>query len=166
MASPRIPHQPAEPTVTGVLSKNTRVTARKGENGMDKEKIPVYVDPEMKQEIDIAVSFLGSKSRSDFCREAIAFYLGYLNQSKSVNYLSPLLVSVMKSEIRSSTKFICETLFKLAVEQGIVSNLLAAGYGYSEETVEQLRDYCAREVAQTNGIITAEAATRFQNGDE
>ena len=133
---------------------------------MDKEKIPVYVDPEMKQEIDIAVNYLGSKSRSDFCREAIAFYLGYLNHKKTVKYLSPLLLSAIKSELRSSVKFLGEMIFKVAVEQGIVSNLLAAGYGYSEETVEQLRDFCAREVAQTNGIITAEAATRFQNGDE
>ena len=106
---------------------------------MDKEKIPVYVDPEMKQEIDIAVNYLGSKSRSDFCREAIAFYLGYLNHKKTVNYLSPLLLSAMKSELRSSVKFLGEMLFKLAVEQAVSSNLFAAQFEYDPEAVERLR---------------------------
>ena len=130
-----------------------------------KEKVAVYMRPSMIKEIDSALDTANATSRSDFVCQAVSFYLGYLNQNKTVNYLSPLLVSAMKSEIRSSTKLICETIFKLAVEQGITSNLLAAGYGYTEDDVERLRDYCAEEVAQTNGIITAEAAARFQNGD-
>jgi hypothetical protein len=131
----------------------------------NKKKYAYWMRPSMVAEIEASLGLANVKSKGEFVCQAVAFYLGYLNQSKSVNYLSPLLVSAMKSEVRSSTKFICETLFKLAVEQGIVSNLLAAGYGYTEDDVERLRDFCAEEVAQTNGIITAEAAARFQNGD-
>lgn len=132
---------------------------------MDKEKIPVYVDPEMKQEIDIAVNYLGSKSRSEFCREAIAFYLGYLNHKKTVNYLSPLLLSAMKSELRSSVKFLGEMLFKLAVEQAVSSNLFAAQFEFDPEAVERLRKACADTVAEINGILTAEDAHKWQRED-
>ncbi|MBR0393462.1 MAG: hypothetical protein IJK38_14180, partial [Oscillospiraceae bacterium] len=55
------------------------------------EKVPVYVTPEMKKQIDAAMVLANSHSRSDFCREALAFYIGYLNHSSTVDYLSPLL---------------------------------------------------------------------------
>ena len=132
---------------------------------MDKEKIPVYVDPEMKQEIDIAVNYLGSKSRSDFCREAIAFYLGYLNHKKTVNYLSPLLLSAMKSELRSSVKFLGEMLFKLAVEQAVNSNLFAAEFEFDPDSVEGLRENCAKTVAKINGILKTEEAYKWQRSE-
>ena len=128
---------------------------------MDKEKIPVYVDPEMKQEIDIAVNFLGSKSRSDFCREAIAFYLGYLNHKKTVNYLSPLLLSAIKSELRSSTKFIREILFNVAVETAINSRLTALNSNFGINDVPDLRKLCEIEVAASNGVLTAERAEKY-----
>ncbi len=130
----------------------------------NKVKVPVHVTPEMRDEIDKALSLANATSRSDFCRDAIAFYLGYLHQNKSINYLSPMLASAMKSEIRSSTKFICETLYKLAVEQAIGNNVLAAMSGNDEYTLARLRKTCEVTVAETNGILTAEAAARWQNG--
>ena len=130
----------------------------------NKVKVPVHVTPEMRDEIDAALDLANATSRSDFCRDAIAFYLGYLNQRKSINYLSPLLAEALKSEVRSSTKFICETIYKLAVEQAIQNNLLAAMNETDVETLGLLRTACEKTVAQTNGILTAEAAARWQNG--
>lgn len=74
------------------------------------------------------------------------------------------MMNAMKSEIRSSTKFICETLFKLAVEQAINSNYLANLCEADAETAERLREACARTVAENNGILTMEDAARWQNG--
>lgn len=128
------------------------------------EKVPVYVSPEMKKQIDAAMVLANSHSRSDFCREALAFYIGYLNHSSTVDYLAPLLAEALKSEVRSSTKFICETIYKLAVEQAIQKNLLAAMNETDAETLGLLRSACEKTVAQTNGILTAEAAARWQNG--
>ena len=130
----------------------------------NKVKVPVHVTPEMRDEIDKALGLANATSRSDFCRDAIAFYLGYLNQNKSINYLSPLLAGTIKSELRSSTKFICETIYKLAVEQAIGNNVLAAMSGNDEYTLARLRKTCEVTVAETNGILTAEAAARWQNG--
>ena len=132
----------------------------------NKVKVPVHVTPEMRDEIDKALGLANATSRSDFCREAIAFYLGYLNQSKSVNYLSPLLVSAMKSEIRSSTKFICETLFKLAVESAMQSHIIAAVNDVDDETIDDLRGMCVDEVAHINGVINFERAYDYQKGSD
>ena len=118
----------------------------------------------MVEEIEASLELADVKSKSEFVCQAVSFYLGYLNQNKSVNYLAPLLMNAMKSEIRSSTKFICETLFKLAVEQAINSNYLANLCEADAETAERLREACARTVAENNGILTMEDAARWQNG--
>ena len=55
-------------------------------------------------------------------------------------------------------------LFKLAVEQAKVSNVIAASNQYDKETMSNLNDYCASEVARNNGIITFEEAYKFQRG--
>ena len=127
-----------------------------------KQRMAIYLEPSMILEIESAMKKANATSKGDFIRQAVSFYLGYLYQDKTVNYLSPLLLSAMKSEIRSSTKFICETLFKLAVEQAIQNNIAAAMNEIEVEDVEKLRVYCENAVAESNGIITAEEAIRFQ----
>jgi hypothetical protein len=130
----------------------------------NKKKYAYWMKPSMVEEIEASLELADVKSKSEFVCQAVSFYLGYLNQNKSVNYLAPLLMNAMKSEIRSSTKFICETLFKLAVEQAINSNYLANLCEADAETAERLREACARTVAENNGILTMEDAARWQNG--
>lgn len=130
----------------------------------NKKKYAFWMRPSMVADIEDALKKANADSKSEFVCQAVSFYLGYLYQEKTVNYLSPLLVSTMKSEVRSSTKFICETLFKLAVEQAINSNLVAAERGISDYMLEQLRNSCEQAVAESNGILTAEDAQRWQRG--
>lgn len=130
----------------------------------NKKKYAFWMRPSMVADIEDALKKANADSKSEFVCQAVSFYLGYLYQDKTVNYLSPLLVSAMKSEVRSSTKFICETLFKLAVEQAVQNNLAAALNEIDVDDVEKLRLYCENAVAESNGIITAEEAIRFQKG--
>ena len=88
----------------------------------------------------------------------------YLNHKKTVNYLSPLLLSAMKSELRSSVKFLGEMIFKLAVEHAVSSNLFAAQFDFDPEDVKRLRKSCADTVGGINGILTAEDAHEWQRG--
>ena len=61
---------------------------------------------------------------------------------------------------------VCEMLFKLAVEMGIISNITAAVNDIPEDTFETLRLNVAQEVARTNGILTFEDADEWQNGGD
>lgn len=132
----------------------------------NKKKYAYWMKPSMVAEIEASLELANVRSKGEFVCQAVAFYLGYLNQSKSVNYLSPLLVSAMKSEIRSSTKFICETLFKLAVEQAVSSNLIAAEFDFDPASVSKLREGCADFVAETNGILKTEEAYKWQRSEQ
>ncbi len=105
-------------------------------------------------------------SKTDFVRKAVEFYIGYLRQQKSINYLAPMLAGAIKSEVRSLGKDVCEMLFKLAVEMGIISNITAAVNDISDESLDTLRLNVAQEVVRTNGILTFEDADKWQNGGD
>ena len=131
----------------------------------NKKKYAYWMRPSMVAEIEEMIPEANSKSKSDFVCKAVDFYIGYLRQQKNINYLAPVLAKSIKNEVRSVEKNICEMLFKLAVEQAINSNLIAAEYDIDSNLLDQLRDSCAKVVAETNGLITFEDAYDWQKGE-
>ena len=53
----------------------------------------------------------------------------------------------------------------VAVEQSIQNNLTAAFNEVDEDTMARLRNTCAGEVAQLNGVIAFEDAYEWQRGE-
>lgn len=128
-----------------------------------KIKYAIYLYPSQMEEIKSLMEQANAKSQSEFVSDAIRFYIGYLQQGKNVNYLAPVISSVMKEEISSTEKNISQILFKLAVESAMVSNLLAAQIRVTNEQMDALRKTCSNVVAENNGIIQFEEAYRFQH---
>ena len=59
----------------------------------------------------------------------------------------------------------CRLLFKLAVEQDMVMNVLAAGMEIPDEQLKALRGRCIQDVKKTSGSISLDDAVRYQRGD-
>ena len=59
----------------------------------------------------------------------------------------------------------CHLLFKLAVEQDMVMNVLAAGMEIPDEQLKALRGRCIQDVKKTSGSISLDDAVRYQRGD-
>ena len=57
-------------------------------------------------------------------------------------------------------------LFKLAVEVGVQTHVLAAINDIDDTTLYKLRDMVSDEVRRINGIINFESALRYQRSDE
>ena len=55
-------------------------------------------------------------------------------------------------------------LFKLAVEQDMVMNVLAAGMEIPDEQLKALRGRCVQNVKKTSGSISLDDAVRYQRG--
>ena len=53
-------------------------------------------------------------------------------------------------------------LFKQAVDQDLMANLLASGINVDLDTVQKLRVRCVKNVKETNGEIDFQDAFRFQ----
>ena len=110
-----------------------------------KQKYAYWMRPSMVEEIEEMLSAANATSKGDFIC---------------------MLAGAIKSEVRSLGKDVCEMLFKLAVEMGIISNITAAVNDIPEDTFETLRLNVAQEVARTNGILTFEDADEWQNGGD
>lgn len=130
----------------------------------NKKKYAYWMKPSLVEEMSEMLDEANATSKSDFVCQAINFYIGYLHQQKCIDYLSPILAQSIKSEIESVEKNISEMLFKLAVEQAKLSNIVAATNQIDEHMLSALNNLCAEEVARNNGIITFEEAYRFQRG--
>ncbi len=130
------------------------------------EKTAIRFEPELKAEIQNMMDEANATSMADFVRQATEFYIAYLRQRKSIDFLAPLLAQTIKNEIESVERNVSQMIYKLAVEQAISNNILACYNGVSDETVRELREMCSRDVAENNGIITFEEAMEFQNSED
>ena len=130
-----------------------------------KQKYAYWMYPSMVSEIEKMVPEANVKSKGEFVCKAVDFYIGYLRSQKNLNYLSPVLASAIKSEVRSVEQHISEMLFKVAVEQAINSNILAVRYEWDPAVLNSLRENCAKVIAEDNGILTFEDAYLWQHGD-
>ena len=77
-----------------------------------------------------------------------------------------MLAGISKGEVLSLGNNLCEMIFKLAVEVGISSNIVAANNDIPDESLDTLRLNVAQEVARRNGILTFEDADEWQNGGD
>lgn len=135
----------------------------------NKKKYAYWMKPSMVEEMTEMLDTANATSKSDFVCQAVNFYIGYLHQQKCIDYLSPMLAQTIKSEIESVEKNISEMLFKLAVEQAKLSNVVAATNKIDNHSLSALNNLCAEEVARKNGIITFEDVqipTRLINAED
>lgn len=164
----------AEPTVWDFY-ENIRAlfmgSCRKEMQMAEKYRFPVYIPSEQNAEIDAYVDNGYAKSKNDFINKAIDFYIGYLRNEKNIDYIAPILSSILKSQMADIERNLSEIIFKLAVEVAKQNHLLSLSLRIGEEDLIDLNDRCYRDVASNNGIIRFEDAYRYQyrydeNGDE
>ena len=128
----------------------------------NKIKFPLWVYPQTIDNVKSHYRHDNCKSQSEFIEKAISFYIGYLDEERSVSYISPMITETVKATIKGTEQRLSRLMFKVAVELGKISNLLAAVNDIDEETLRQLQAMCVNEVRKINGIISYEDAVEFQ----
>lgn len=101
-------------------------------------------------------------SQSEFIEKAVWFYIGYISSDTGSDYLPKIIISTLKGIINESDNRISRVLFKLAVEQAITMNVVAATCNISREQLEKLRGTCVSQVKRSNGSYAFEDAYDFQ----
>lgn len=130
----------------------------------DKIKFALYLYPETLERVRELYRQDDCISRSEFIEKAVRFYVGYLTAEDSSNYLPNLFLSNMRSIASESNSRTNRMLFKLAVEQAMMMNVLAANYDIAPETLARLRGSCVQEVKRLNGTFSLEDAVDWQKG--
>ena len=131
-----------------------------------KQKYAFWLEPSLVSEMENMLTDANATSKSDFVRQAIKFYMAFLRQEKSLEFLSPLLAQAIKSQVESVEQNLSKMLFKVAVEQSKVAYIVAYGQKMSNETINDLHEYCAEKVGETNGIISIEEAYDYYQSEE
>lgn len=135
------------------------------EENSDKIRTGIYLEKELLDECDCFLEQSNSRSRNELIQKAIKFYLGYLKAQDNVEYLAPAIKKLVTSAVSASEEKTSRLLFKIAVELGKISNMLAAANEVDDETLRELHIMCIDEVRKINGIITYDSAARFQRDD-
>lgn len=145
--------------------KDNGKTAR-GSDGVtdDKMRFSVYLFPETMKTVNDLYKGDNCSTKSEFIEKAIRFYCGYLMQRKQelVEYLAPQIGTITDGIIKGSEQRLSRALFKLAVEVGVQTHVLAAINDIEDTTLFKLRDMVTDEVRRINGVINFENALRFQ----
>ena len=102
----------------------------------------------------------GFKTRNDFIRAGIEFYLQWLERGDSETFLTPALEQVITAKLRDGENRMSRMLFKLAVEQNFLAHLLASTTELEDYQVKKLYQDAIDEVRATNGNLSVTDAFR------
>lgn len=128
----------------------------------NKVKFALWAYPETLKDVEVHYKNDNCKSQSEFIEKAIKFYIGYLDEEKSVNYISTMITETVKATIKGTEQRLARLLFKVAVELGKLSHMTAAINDVDDETLRSLHAMCVNEVRKINGIIDYEDAVEYQ----
>ena len=125
--------------------------------------LTVRMDEKIRDEMQERLGEAHVRSLTAFVFKAIDFYLGYLRQGKNLNYISPILASSIKSEIKNTEHNLSEIIFKMAVQITMLTQVVADDHEFRSEYLEELYRWSAKKVAATNGIISLEDMQQREN---
>ena len=152
---------------TNKKSVNNANTAVSNNVAEEKIKFPLYVFPDTMEKVDMLYEIDNCRSKTEFMEKAIRFYCGYLLQNKPelVDYLAPQIATLTEGIVKGTEQRLSRALFKVAVELGAISHMLAAVHDIDYDTMIKLRAMCTDEVKRINGIINFEKAVRYQRSE-
>lgn len=133
-----------------------------------KVKFPLYIFPDTMQKVDMLYEADNCKSKTEFIEKAVRFYCGYLlnREHTATEFIAPQLATMTEGIVRGSEQRLSRAMFKIAVELGVVTHMLAALNEIDDETMFKLRMMCTDEVKRINGIINFEKAVRYQRSGD
>ena len=101
-------------------------------------------------------------SQSEFIEKAVQFYIGFISTGDGSDYLPKIITSTLKGIVSESDNRISRILFKMAVEQAITMNVVAATCNISRDQLDKLRGTCVAQVKRSNGAYSFENAYDLQ----
>ena len=128
----------------------------------NKVKFALWAYPQTLKDVEVHYKGDNCKSQSEFIEKAIKFYIGYLDEEKGIDYISPMITETVKSTIQGTEQRLSRLLFKVAVELGKLSHMTAAVNDVDDETLKNHHIKCVNEVRKINGIISYENAAEYQ----
>ena len=127
-----------------------------------KRKFALYIRESTLEQVRKWYSQDNCTSQSEFIEKAIQFYIGFISSENGSDYLPKIITSTLKGIVNESDNRISRILFKMAVEQAITMNVVAATCNISRDQLDQLRAMCVNQVKKTSGSYSFQDAYDLQ----
>ncbi len=128
----------------------------------NRHKHTVWMDDDVWDQVESHYQRDNCTTKNEFIEKAIRFYSGYLDTEHAEEYLPRILSDVLEGKLGAFGKRMGHLLFKQAVDQDLMANLLASDTNVDLDTLQKLRVRCVKNVKETNGEIDFQDAFRFQ----
>ncbi len=130
----------------------------------DKIRKSIWLSPEAIKSCENGMKIDNSKYLNEYVENALSYYSAYLSTKDNKDIVSQIFVNVFESKLSLTEERLSKLLFKLAVEQAKLSNVLAYISEVDDETLDKLHKKCVDEVKNTNGKISFEDTFKYQKG--
>lgn len=131
----------------------------------NKHKHSMWLSDEVWAEVKAAYQDDGCSTLNQFVEKGLRFYLGYLKAKDAGEYLPRVLSAVLEGKLGSFGDRVGRLLFKLAVNDDMLTHILAAGTEVDElAALDKLRVQCVNETKQTHGSVEFKDAYLFEKG--
>ena len=127
-----------------------------------KDRHTVWMDSETWDMVESHYRKDNCSTKNEYIKKAVQFYSGYLDAAGADEYLPRVLSDVLEGKLSALGGRIGRLLFKLAGEQDMNANILAALAEVDLDTVDRLRGQCVQNVKHTNGEVSFDDALRVQ----
>ena len=131
-------------------------------------KFAAYFTDKQRAEMERCRKLEGSRSTTEYVRNAVDFYNSYVGNNDAGLFLPRSIKSYLDGRLGQLEDRVSGLLFKQAVEQDMVSGILADSFQFTEEDLRRRRAESVRNVKQTNGRISFEKRVResWEDDDE
>ena len=130
----------------------------------NRHKHTVWMDDDVWDQVESHYQRDNCTTKNEFIEKAIRFYSGYLDSERAEEYLPRVLAQVLEGKLDAFGKRIGRQMFKQAVDENLMANLVAFYFETDEDLVRKLRVKCVKNVKETNGEINFLDALRYQKG--
>lgn len=134
--------------------------------GENRHRHTVWMDDAVWDQVESHYQEDNCSTKNEYIEKAIQFYSGYLDAEQADEYLPRVLSDILDGKLGALGKRMGHLLFKLAVEENLMGNLVAAGMEVDLDTLRKTRVRCVKEVRETNGEIDMDDALAYQKGVE
>lgn len=128
----------------------------------NKKKTTIWLYPGTIRRMDGWLEDDNCASRSEFVEKALHFYMGYLATDDVSMYLSKAMVTTLRGIIADNANRFRSLIFKLCVEVGMATHVVAAHFKADPVDLRELRSFVVDQVKKTNGQVSFDDALKFQ----
>ena len=101
-------------------------------------------------------------TRNEYIEKAIRFYSGYRSAAQDQTYLPEVLGTLLEGKLNLLGDRLRKVLFKLAVNDAMLTTLMAWDFELDQSSLDRLRVQCVKDTKSIHGVIDLEDALKTQ----